>query len=367
MRAESLQLRVTRRLRAWVSQNPTGSQLPSVRALMADWDVSAATIRAAQAVLAAEGLIAVRHGSGAYVADRAAGRHLAVVTELDLLHPRVGEFHRQAVRAVLAGLEAQGYATELYLGRTAPGQLHDVPSNHRFWADVVGGRVAGVVFHCVPETDTWDRRVRGLSIPAVGALTGTEAPDHQLAMIPQAVALLRARGCQRLALLAWHPHADTVFLQAAEDQGLAVCTDWLRDDLEPGLPGAGWEEFREIWTAARQKPDGLIVLDQELYEDAATAIMELGIRVPDHLQVATHAVRGTLLRADLPATRLEADPAPHAAWLVAALAAKLTGRDLPAHVPPPPAAVVEHLPAPVRAAAISATVPSAKTASLRSY
>jgi len=344
MEIPNLKHRVEARLRQWVRRRQPGERLPSVRDLMARWRVSAATLRAAQSTLIAEGLIDVRHGSGAYVKSPPDNRWVAVVTELDLLHSGVGRYHREVARHVMAGLADRGYRAELYLGSSQPGELRQTPSNERFWDDLGHQRIHGTIFLAVPETTAWVSRVAGLSIPAVGAQTEYQPEDHHEAILNQAVALLAERGCRRLALLSWHNKAREYFMRATLSyDDVEICESWMRGDLEPGLRGAGWEGFREIWGGSREKPDGLIVLDDVLFDDAAIAIRELGIAVPEHLQIVTHAVKGMPTHSPLPVTRLEVDPAEDAEWLVRALVARLEGSPVsPYHVSEPTCVTINH-------------------------
>ena len=83
----------------------------------------------------------------------------------------------------------------------------------------------------------------------------------------------------------------------------------MRTDLHPWLEAAGWEEFRELWLTQPDKPDALLIADDNLYRGAAAAILELGIRVPQDLLVVTHSNRGSGMLYPVPAARLEFDPA----------------------------------------------------------
>jgi DNA-binding LacI/PurR family transcriptional regulator len=106
--------------------------------------------------------------------------------------------------------------------------------------------------------------------------------------------------------------------------GVALNDRWVRHDIHPTAQGAGWEEFREIWSAsATEKPDGLLVADDVLFRGAATAIRELGIRVPEQLRVVTHANKGVELPREVPAWAMEADADVFAAEMVKLLVAQL--------------------------------------------
>jgi DNA-binding LacI/PurR family transcriptional regulator len=89
-----------------------------------------------------------------------------------------------------------------------------------------------------------------------------------------------------------------IFREELERAGLEYRPEWVRADLHPNADGVGWSDFREVWTAHRQnKPDGLLIADDQLLRDATRAIRELRVRVPDELHIVSHANK------DLPVTR----------------------------------------------------------------
>lgn len=78
-----LQIMEQIRLRIAAGDWPAGKELPSIRALAADLQVSVITVKRAYLDLESEGVIVTRHGKGSFVADAqdlAIGMHQA---ELD--------------------------------------------------------------------------------------------------------------------------------------------------------------------------------------------------------------------------------------------------------------------------------------------
>src|SRR5581483_1281228 len=94
--------------------------------------------------------------------------------------------------------------------------------------------------------------------------------------------------------------------------GVSYRPDWVRCDLHPNQLGAGWAEFREVWTSHKEKPDGLIITDDILAPDVCTAIHDLGLKVPDQLMLVAYSNKGCPFRASLPLTKLEYDTDAHA-------------------------------------------------------
>jgi LacI family transcriptional regulator len=163
--------------------------------------------------------------------------------------------------------------------------------------------------------------------------------DHA-EMVRLAVEYLVGQGRRRIGLLesgdphhfaAEHPVRD-LFRKELARHGLAFREEWYRGDLHACWPGAGWEEFREIWQT-EEKPDALFIADDVLAQDVALALVEMGLRVPRDLEVVAHANQGSEVRFPFPVALVENDPDAHAKGLVDMALALL--RDPAAPVTPP--------------------------------
>lgn len=302
--------RVAAALRGWLkAATRTEGRLPPVRTLALELGASVPTVRSAQSLLAREGLLDVRHGAGVYVTDRALTRRIGIYCEFDLLQPRISTYHREVMRGLRRYFKARGVLAELYLGEAEAGGMEpDQPTSERFLDDVAAGRLDGVVFTETPTTEPWLKWAEGFTLPCVGGWWTPYRSQMPQDTMKIGVETLIGQGCRHLALLAWGHSADA-FEQCMAEHGLEYRSGWARHDLEPSLAGAGWQEFREVWSAYPEKPDGLLILDDVLAEDAAKAIAELRIQVPEQLRVVAHANKGGEFGFPFPATRLEVDPA----------------------------------------------------------
>ncbi len=301
-----------------------------VRQLADELGVCVRTVRAAQQLLAREGLLEIRHGSGVYVNRPPAQPAIGIFSNLDILQPRTSAFHLQVPRDLRTWCRQQGMAADIYIGEAGSGDTLLADRHCRFMQDVAGGKLDAVALLNIPETTAWANWVQALSIPAVGAMTPYTAEADYAAMASAGVQRLHAQGCTRIALLAWDIQRLTAPFRAALDAvGLDYHPEWLRGDLHPMLSGAGWEEFREIWFATRAKPDGLVIGDDVLFAEASLAIQELGIQVPRNLQIVSHANAGMLNRYPFDVTLCEYDPMHYATALGEHLLALLRGRSVP--------------------------------------
>jgi hypothetical protein len=303
-----------------------GGRLPPVRILSAELGISVPTLRAAQLRLAKERLLEIRHGSGVYLTERARTKWIGIYTAFDILQPRTSSFHTLVPYALRNYFKTQGFIPELYLGQSMPGDLEQGPSSQRFVGDVANGRLAGVVIQNAPETSGWLQYIEELSIPAVGSNTAYHVDSGYVEMVGQAVRHLHRQGCRRIAMLSYAPEAGRDELEKALARvHLPLHTEWIRHDLHPMLSGAGWEEFREIWMARREKPDGLLVTDDVLFDEARVAIQELGIRVPEQLRIVTHANKGAVRRYPFPVTEVQFDPERYATLIGCMMMKRLRG------------------------------------------
>jgi DNA-binding LacI/PurR family transcriptional regulator len=210
-----------------------------------------------------------------------------------------------------------------------------------FVADVQAGQLAGIVAIAALPNPAWVESARKQQIPAVGSPTAFPAGvklDYP-EMIADGVRRLLDAGRTRLALLGWRESSErlstsaqsstAVFKRTVEEAGIAPRDGWLRDSLHPALSGAGWEEFREIWGACDEKPDGLLITDDMLFNDVKAAILELGISVPEQLMVVTHANRGTRYHYPFPVVTLECDPEQYGETLADQAVVLAQGKKLP--------------------------------------
>ncbi len=306
-----------------------GEKLDSEEKLAKRFDVSVITTREALRILASEGWVVRRQGKGTFVAERALEKPVAVLIDRDVSHPRASYFFLRVAREVKAHLEGAGRTVRLYTGQLSPNEESAYLTCREFLEDLEADRFSGVIAVYAFPHPGWTRRLREKGIPLVGVgrCHDYSIDSDPVAFMKAAVAELRARGRSRIALMGWErgagdPGENTdrtfrhAFLRALEDNGLALPPpEWVREDLHPALEAAGWEQFKELWSSRREKPDGLVITDDFLFRDAATAMLEMSISIPDTLMVVTHANRGSEVLYPFPVTRIEVDPAEAAATL----------------------------------------------------
>jgi DNA-binding LacI/PurR family transcriptional regulator len=327
--AKSLVEAIAGALRTAICQGyQPGDKLAGMHELRQHFGTSINTIGAALDILASEGLVDKRRGSGVYISARAERRRIGILSELDLLDARIGPHFRTVANLLRQRLSDRGAEVQLYIGHAEPGLgVSDEPTCPQFWDDMAAGHLDGAVILDVPSTPAWQQRISQLARPAVGAMTGYETGGDVPGMTAAAVHHLAGLGCRRLGLLAWQ--GDDDFRRAVAAAGLTTCDAWIRVELDPATGGAGWAEFREIWASTAGQPDGLVILDDMLFADAQLAMLDLQVRIPQDVQLVVLSVRGASRPPRVPAARLEVNPDDEAQFLVDCLWPQLHGEAVP--------------------------------------
>ncbi len=321
----SLPDQIAGRLRAeFVNPGTPGTRLPTVVELACRYSVSKHTLTNALELLARKGLLTKRQGRGVFVAEQKTHCRIGILSEVNLLNRRISHHFRALTSALKMDLEHRGYEAHLYVGSAEPSpEPSESPTCPRFWSDALDGKLDGGVIVDVPSMPAWHRRVRACPVPLVGFMTPYTVSVDFDALIGAAVRNLAKQGCRRLGLLAWNRVQP--FRRAVAECALCTSDAWIRADLNPGLAGSGWEEFREIWMTAGEKPDGMVILDDMLFYDAQLAMAELGVRVPEELRLVVQTNKGNAPPIRLPVTTIEFDPSEMAEALGDLLVKRLHG------------------------------------------
>lgn len=290
-----------------------GDVLPSQNQLARRFNVSFLTVREALSILAEDGVIERRRGRKTVVVEPAGNQHVAVLIEQDIADPRTSYFFRRLPQALRATLRERGYRVRLYAGLAAPGEDNDHLFERErstcpeFLEDLEAGDIRAVVI-VGGSSPRLVRDLRERRIPVVGQ---DRFVEHRVnvdmdQLTRMGIDHLLAHGRRRLAFMSWgNPSA---ILRHARERGLDLNVDWIRCDLPPSAPGAGWDEFREIWSASRERPDGLLITDGVLFADALHAMIEAHVRVPEELMVVTHDTVGAPFWAPFRISRILVDP-----------------------------------------------------------
>jgi len=328
----SIPERIAAKLRVEIAaKHVAGDRLPTVLELAQRFDVSAHSITSALEIIFGEGLIEKSPGRGIRVAERRRPqRAVGIVSEYDFLHSDGSPYFRSLAYHVRRLLREEGVSSQFYIGHSLPGEKPEEPTCEAFLSALGSDAFSGLVVLTAPDKQAWREIFQSNSLSVVGVNSDCKALLDYPAIVRAGLKSLRAEGCRRVALLGWGQSVPSeIFASEARELGLETSPALIRHDLHPDEPGSGWEEFREIWTATQDKPDGLLITDDALLPDVAASIGELGICVPEQLRVVTMTHGQSYGFIPFPITMLDIDTAAAAGILVGHLLHKMGLRDSP--------------------------------------
>ena len=311
-----------------------GERIETTAGLAERFQVSKLTISQALVVLNKEGLVESRKGSGVYIKEREENRHVGILMDHDLSDPRLSFFYVRVSQQLRDFFRSHGYRFRLYAGHTAAAEVTPTLSCTEFVEAAQTNQLLGVAVVLGAKHAEWIKPAVLNKVPVVGP------PEYEcgvqsdgLEMVRQGVEQLVKAGRRKLAFMAWQEEKTGLswvqeFKASLRKAGVPVRDEWICHKVHPSRPGAGWEEFREIWLSSEEKPDGLLVTDDLLMREATAAICERRVHVPEQLMIVTHANRGSGIHYPFPVWQMEYDPDEHARLLGEMLVKLMRGETL---------------------------------------
>ncbi len=290
---------------------PVGSMLPPETELATRFGVHVLTVSKALRTLQEWGVIERRRAVGTRVVNPQGGNWVCILCEMNVFSPCSRSlFQRGVIYHLRHFLAEAGLPTRVSIGESEPGAESGIFTSMDFVADLEAGRLAGVIGLSTNAEDWWLQKLLRQGIPAIGS--NATFPHHILfdpwEDLNRAFRCLLDLGRSHIAYIGWDQRARQVIDELSRCYPLVIRKQWIKDDIHPVRPGAGWEEFREIWSASEEKPDAIILNDEHLLPDIENAILEIGIRVPEDLVILSHRTRGSERTLPFPVIFQEADP-----------------------------------------------------------
>lgn len=276
-----------------------GDRLPPERQLAEKFEVSLPTLREALAVLAREGWLVRRQGSGNYIAKpEDTGKHIGLLVEMDYASHFLSSSIIALALKIRRRLEEQGKACKLYFGHRTPNDMEHRMLCPEFLEDIRQGKLKCVCALAALLSDDWRTPLAHQKVPVIGGNSLYEVylgVDREL-WVYEAIAELKKAGKRRIGLIYWGGNRPLnpgmrsyldIFRSALQREGLEFFPQWIRSDLHPSLSGAGWEEFREIWRSeSNDRLDAMLITDEVLLEGALWAAADLKLELPRDLMIA---------------------------------------------------------------------------------
>lgn len=345
---EVLYRQVAQRIREdFLQPAQSGDRLPGELKLAKLYGVSLATVREALSWLDRAGEVRRSHRSGNYATDGGRNRKhgcIGVWFDMDIAHPRLPHsalIHLQQIRRLI---REKGWECRVFLGDRSIGDLSLHLPQEELIEALESHSIDGLLMMNGYVQANWLQVVRKTGIPVAGfsQYLDNRVYCDRMQTIHRAVDCLIQQGRSRIAFFGWYgqfglqelsPHSRVdkpgeMMAQALLQAGLPVYSEWLSHDMFPSSQGAGWEALREVWSARREKPDGIYVHDDSMFMDLARAVQETGVRVPEDVTIIVSTEKDACLPVPFPYYRLETDNGSRNRTLVLLMEALIRGEEL---------------------------------------
>ena len=292
-----------------------GDRLPTRAELIDRYDTSNVTLQKVMDTLLAEGFVETRGALGTFVSN--SPPHL---TRYGLVFPEsrthyfgppslfwqaLSEVAREF--PVTESCRLESYYDAL---RGSNGEDHK-----RLIDDIEHHRLAGLVFaspphalHGTPVLDAPDlSRVLITPLDDFGGLP-TVYPDYAN-FIRRSLEQFRTANCRRLALLGVlpvPPDIQALLERELAAGGMAIPAHWQQFP-STYVPDAPRRAVHLLFANPADRPDGLLIFDDNLVESAALGLLDAGIRVPEQARVVAHANFPLPVKTAVPVERLGFD------------------------------------------------------------
>lgn len=272
---------------------PPAARLPVQTELTARFGVGSSTVAQALAVLGREGFVTSRRGAGCAVCEKPPHLHNIVVAVSERHAPnRHWSNYYVAVTRVASDLRAEtGRPIRLME------ELEDrTGESHRMLHQLVQTQcVAGIVFVNPPLRLAGTAILDAPGIPRVVASTkDSKAFNTRVALngrfIEKALDYLLAQGRRNIALLTstagWDHEHGAHIRNVVALSGVCSPPHW-QIPISIQTPQTAQSVVR-LLMHGRERPDALIVTDDNLVDEAVAGLVVEGVRVPDELEVVAH-------------------------------------------------------------------------------
>ncbi len=298
-RASHKQDRVLQSIRREILQGRfrEAQQLPSQAELARRHKVSLVTVGLAINRLAREGFIEPRHGSGTYVVDRLPHKNNIALVFWNDPSSRfaAGEWSRYH-----SALSAEARVINQEQGRNilpfyGINQHTDSEDRQRLLSYIEAHRLAGIIFAHFPIYLDGTPILDEPGIARVALMGEDDRSDLRSVefdgegWLEKAFDYFAKLGRKRVALVRLgRSHEDKIITRLAAQHGIEIPEYWRQE-----IPIVNASAVRKcvrllMYGAGAQRPDALLITDDNFVEDAQAALVDAGVRVPDDVAVVAH-------------------------------------------------------------------------------
>lgn len=292
-------------------QYAPGQRIPTQVELAKMFGVSLFTIQRALGSLANDGFVHASTKNGTFVAQ-----HLPHLCNYGLVTPGSWRWSRlfMAIRKAAEMLSNESLRFREYVTSQEAGNREDI---RRLYRDIRGRRVGGLIFNGV-MTDIVDTPILEQKVvpcvreqPRPKCDIPTVYLDIRGSFVNRAVEYLTARGCRRIAHLVVMVEEDTPLVDIAawlKKTGIEVKPHWVHS-IYPRINDKTTANIVNVLMHLQgdDRPDALLIHDDNLTEHAMAGLMTAGVKVPKDLEVVTHCNYPAPAPTSLPMKRLGFD------------------------------------------------------------
>jgi len=268
-----------------------GERLPNRSEIESTFAASSITVQRALDQLISDGFVSVRGRLGSFVTDNPP--HLNRYAVVFASHP--GMQWSQFTQALLSEGQRVLHASEREFGFYYDMDGHEDSEDYQqLLRDLESHRIAGIIFTFLPYLYFNSPLFADEKLPRV-AIGTSEAPHlrsvntDRHSFLDKALDYVATRGCRTVAFL---NSPDTLSQEYVEKalaaRGLTSQPFWqLRIGLD--LPASARESTHLMFhVGQKQRPDALIISDDNLVQHATGGLIDAGARVPHDVEVVAH-------------------------------------------------------------------------------
>lgn len=290
-----------------------GARLPTRREMIRQFRTTPVTVQHAMDVLVQHGYIRSDGARGTFVASFPPHvSHYAMAFPSSEWHP----YHQFYVALHREAERLQSPDRRITMFHSITGHT-DEPDYQRLLEHVRSHQVGGIIFTFAPFMLKGSPLLEEPGIPRVvirSPLPGAAFPEvypDLSAFLPKAMEYLAARGRTKVALLvmAGADGASCVakYEELAAGHGLQLMPQWIQGIHPDTAPWAKQVMLAVFRVQKAQRPDALIVADDNLVEAATEGLAASGVRVPQDVDVVAHTNFPWPTKSHVPVTRLGFD------------------------------------------------------------
>jgi DNA-binding LacI/PurR family transcriptional regulator len=260
-----------------------------MKVLAKQWETNYFTVQSALTPLANEGLIERTPRRGTFVRARLARlSSVGCYFGGNLWSDTEGAFYQKVYGAIHELVERRDIRCELFIdNRSSQGPCSELPALTKA---VQNREIQGVIAMMLRPDDTaW---LLNLGIPRA-LLQGTKYGIHTEERDTYTLVLdrLQAEGCTSVGLISRTALASKdLFREMAAERGMRSERAWcplVAPNWDRGSERYAYEAFKQMW-ALQNRPEGLYVEADWDCRGAITAMLELGVRVPENLKLVLY-------------------------------------------------------------------------------